>query len=161
MAEEWNENEKTALDLWRARLEQEEGLPADWREGIYTGMVERLKVERPGLRGLPTDLVMRLVRRESQFDPGAVGSAGEIGLTQLKPAVAEWVAGKAGMGGVEDLADPRENLLLGMSYLQMLRKRLGGLGPAVEAYNVGPEAWKAGRRRPSYVRAVLTRNIGR
>jgi soluble lytic murein transglycosylase-like protein len=156
--EELDENEKAALDIWRQRMSDEPNLPANWREGIYRGMVERLRVEKPGLRSLPTDLVMRMMFAESSYDPSKIGSAGEIGLMQVKPRTAEEIMHKQGMGQ-EDLADPRENILTGMSYLQSLSKQLGGVAPAVEAYNVGPGDYKKGKRNPSYVRKVLTRGI--
>jgi soluble lytic murein transglycosylase-like protein len=77
---------------------------------------------------------------------------------QLKPTVAEYVAKKQGLGPM-DLTDPRENILSGMSYLKYLKEKLGGMKPAVEAYNVGPGAYRKGKRNPDYVRAVLTRGM--
>jgi len=157
--EEFDETERAMLDLWRQRLEPEEELPKDWRQGIYQGIVERLKEERPGLKSLPTNLVLKMIGVESEFNPQAKGSAGEIGLMQLKPRTAEWVAGKQKLGAIEDLADPRQNVLLGMNYLQMLTKQFGGLKPAIEAYNVGPPDYAKGVRNPNYVRKVLTREL--
>jgi soluble lytic murein transglycosylase-like protein len=157
--EEFDETEKATLEIWRQRLEPEEELPANWRQGIYQGIVERLKVERPGLRSLPTSLVLKMIGVESEFNPQARGSAGEIGLMQLKPPDAEWVAKERKLGAIEDLADPRQNVLLGMNYLQMLSKQFGGLEQGVEAYNVGPTAYAKGKRNPNYVRKVLTREL--
>lgn len=150
---------RNEIEIWKQRLSEEQNLPQDWREGIYQGIVERLKSEHPGLRSLPTSLVMKLMNRESKFDPRAVGSAGEIGLMQVKPNVAEEVMRRRALGAPEDLADPRENILAGMSYLQSLSKQLGGIEPAVEAYNVGPGDYRKGKRNPNYVRAVLARGV--
>ena len=155
-----DEGRNAEIEIWKQRLSEEQNLPQDWREGIYQGIVKRLKGEHPGLKSLPTDLVMKLMFRESRFDPTAKGSAGEIGLMQVKPDVAEEVMRRRGFGATENLADPRENILAGMGYLQSLSKTLGGIGPAVEAYNVGPEAYKKGKRNPNYARAVLSRGMG-
>ena len=153
------ESRNVEIEIWKQRLSEEQHLPQDWREGIYQGMVERLKAEHPGLRSLPTGLVMKLMNRESKLDPTAVGSAGEIGLMQVKPDVAEEVMRRRALGGIEDLADPRENILAVMGYLQSLSKQLGGIEPAVEAYNTGPGAYRKGKRSPSYVRSVLSREM--
>jgi soluble lytic murein transglycosylase-like protein len=157
--EELDETERATLDLWRQRLEPEERLPMDWRQGIYQGMVERLKAERPGLRSLPTSLVLKMIGVESEFNPQARGTAGEIGLMQVKPQDAEWIAKQQRLGAIEDLADPRQNILLGMSYLQMLAKRFKGVEAGLEAYNVGPTDYAKGVRNPNYVRKVLTREL--
>lgn len=159
MADEFDESEKASLEIWRQRMSQEERLPEAQRIGIYTGIIERLKAERPGLKSLPTNLILKMIGVESEFNPQAKGSAGEIGLMQMKPGDAEYVAKQRKLGAIEDLADPRQNILLGMNYLQMLQKQFGGVEPGIEAYNVGPTAYAKGKRKPSYVRKVLTRGV--
>lgn len=161
MAEqEFDENEKAALDIWRQRMSDEPNLPSNWREGIYRGMVKQLQAEKPGLRSLPTDLVMRMMFAESSYDPSKVGSAGEIGLMQLKPKDADWFAGKKkSLGPVRYLADPKENIERGMSYLKYLIKETGSTEAGVESYNVGLEGRRQGKRNPSYVRKVLKRGM--
>uniref|UniRef100_A0A6M3KXB7 Putative transglycosylase n=1 Tax=viral metagenome TaxID=1070528 RepID=A0A6M3KXB7_9ZZZZ len=158
--EELDETEKASLDIWRQRMSDEPNLPANWREGIYRGMVEQLRAEKPGLRSLPTNLVMKMMFTESSYDPRKIGSAGEVGLMQLKPGDADWFAGKRkSLGPVQNLADPKENITRGMSYLKYLIKKTGSTEAGVESYNVGLTAYNEGKRNPDYVRKVLTRGM--
>ncbi len=72
-----------------------------------------------GENGCDPNLVKALVWRESKFDPSIRGRDGELGLMQVKPAVAgEWTAAR----GQEPIApaallDPRTNLRVGSWYL--------------------------------------------
>ena len=61
-------------------------------------------------------LVYALVRRESNFDAGAVSSSGARGLMQIMPATAQAVAG----GRAGQLQDPAVNLAIGQQYLLAL-----------------------------------------
>jgi soluble lytic murein transglycosylase-like protein len=86
--------------------------------------------------GIDQDLAFRLVRMESDFDEGAVSSAGAIGLTQVMLATAqEYIPGIT----VEGLHNRRLNLALGLRYLRaMLREHNGDVRLALAAYNRGP-----------------------
>jgi len=66
--------------------------------------------------GIPQALVRAVIRTESDFDPNVVSSAGAQGLMQLMPATAR------GMG-VTNVWDPRQNIMGGSRYLQLLAKR--------------------------------------
>ncbi len=61
-------------------------------------------------------LVYALVRRELNFDPGAVSSSGARGLMQIMPSTAQAVAG----GRAGQLQDPAVNLTIGQQYLLAL-----------------------------------------
>jgi soluble lytic murein transglycosylase-like protein len=61
-------------------------------------------------------LVYALVRRESNFQPSAVSSAGARGLMQLMPQTAQAVAGTQ----AAQLHDPAVNLAIGQKYLLTL-----------------------------------------
>ena len=61
-------------------------------------------------------LVYALVRRESNFDAGAVSASGARGLMQIMPATAHAVAG----GRAGQLQDPAVNLAIGQQYLLAL-----------------------------------------
>ena len=61
-------------------------------------------------------LVYALVRREFDFDAGAVSSSGARGLMQIMPATAQAVAG----GRAGQLQDPAVNLAIGQQYLLAL-----------------------------------------
>ncbi len=75
-------------------------------------------------------LVRAVIAAESGGHPGAVSSAGAIGLMQLMPATAR-------MLGV-DPWDPLDNLRGGIAYLSHLVRSFGTVRGALVAYNAGP-----------------------
>jgi soluble lytic murein transglycosylase-like protein len=77
-------------------------------------------------------LLHALVTVESAYRPGAVSSAGAVGLTQLMPQTAKAL-------GVADRFDAAENLSGGADYLARQLLRFGDLRLALAAYNAGPE----------------------
>jgi len=86
--------------------------------------------------GVEPHLAFRLVKTESDFDAGAVSSAGAVGLAQLMPNT-----GRALMPGVTtaQLFEPKTNLHLGFRLLHKLITRYGGDLPlALVDYNGGP-----------------------
>jgi soluble lytic murein transglycosylase len=91
--------------------------------------------------GLDEALVFALVRQESRFLPEARSRAGAVGLMQLMPPTAKWVAGRTGSRdyrpsqiGIVDV-----NVKFGAYYLRYVLDRLGGLPVlATAAYNAGP-----------------------
>ena len=85
-------------------------------------------------------LLLAMIETESQFHPEARGSAGEIGLMQLKPATAAWIASRHGIAyqGPQTLLSPESNIALGAAYLSDLRGRFHGKTRLyVGAYNSG------------------------
>jgi soluble lytic murein transglycosylase len=97
---------------------------------------ERVLVHASAL-GLDPALVASLVRAESRFHADAVSSRGAVGLMQLMPDTATWIAQKLGVAAF-DLADPETNLWFGTWYLRYLVDRFGRTDLAVAAYNAGP-----------------------
>lgn len=84
--------------------------------------------------------LMAVIENESSFNPDARGTSGEIGLMQIMPNFAPWIAEKLGIrfNGVESLKDLRENIRLGAAYLDYLRKRFQWNGALyLAAYNMG------------------------
>lgn len=86
--------------------------------------------------------ILSLIRAESQFRTHAISSAGAIGLLQLMPRTARYVADRwevDSYGGDASLFEPETNLRLGVTYLAYLRDRYQGRLPMVlAAYNFGP-----------------------
>lgn len=91
-------------------------------------------VEASDIYRVPAGLIHAVVAVESRFDPSARSKRGAVGLMQLMPAT-------AGMLGVHDRLDPRQNVLAGTRYLRRLLDRFAGdVILAVAAYNAGPTA---------------------
>ncbi len=125
------------------------------------------------LYGIPQAFARAVIKTESDFDPRVVSSVGAMGLMQLMPGTARDM-------GVTDAFDPRQNIMGGCRYLQILaRKYCRTPAPAgssvafhcspeehvkvVSAYHAGPGAVdKYGGMPPyqttrSYVATVLAR----
>jgi soluble lytic murein transglycosylase len=84
--------------------------------------------------------LMAVIKTESTFNPKAKGSAGEIGLMQIKPDTAEYIAKKNGIPwhGKTTLESPKMNIRIGAAYLAELQDRFNGRPfKYVSAYNLG------------------------
>lgn len=84
--------------------------------------------------------LLAVIRTESRFNPKAVGTAGEIGLMQIKPSTAEWICKKSGFAwkGAKALKDPVYNLQIGAMYFKYLKKSLKSKSAHyINAYNMG------------------------
>jgi soluble lytic murein transglycosylase len=85
-------------------------------------------------------LVAAVIYAESHFIDGRTSSAGALGLMQLTPATAHYIAEKSGGVRFEigDLARPQVNIAYGTWYLRYLLDRYGGnTAFALAAYNGG------------------------
>jgi soluble lytic murein transglycosylase len=85
--------------------------------------------------------VFGLTRQESRFVADIASSAGAVGLMQLMPPTARWVARHTGRADFrpQQLSDPAVNAQLGTYYLRYVLERLDGLPVlATAAYNAGP-----------------------
>lgn len=123
-------------------------------EGSYRG--PHLEAARAAARrhGVPEDLFLRLVQRESAWNPAAQSHKGALGLAQLMPGTARHL-------GVNP-RDPHQNLDGGARYLRMMYDRFGSWRLALAAYNAGPEAVARHGGIPPYAetRAYVTAILG-
>jgi soluble lytic murein transglycosylase len=93
--------------------------------------------------------VYGLVKQESRFLPEVKSSVGAMGLMQLMPATASWVAKKIEVPDFElsQLGLPETNLKMGSFYLRTVMDGLdGNAALAAAAYNAGPNRprnWRA------------------
>lgn len=97
-------------------------------------------VERAADNSIDAHFFVRLLWKESMFDPNAVSPKGAQGLAQFMPATAE-------KRGLADPFDPLAAVAASANYLSDLKKEFGNIGLAAAAYNAGEERvrrWKAG-----------------
>ena len=83
---------------------------------------------------------MAVIQNESSFNPKMKGSAGEIGLMQIKPDTAEWIAKtyKLEYKGAESLFNPAINIRIGAAFMNKLRNQFAAKsGLYLSAYNAG------------------------
>lgn len=69
--------------------------------------------------------ISAIIKNESSFRTDARSSVGALGLMQLMPDTANWIAGKLKINNFsfENLADPELNMQFGSWYLNFLSKR--------------------------------------
>jgi soluble lytic murein transglycosylase-like protein len=110
--------------------------------------------------GLNPLLILAMIKVESEFSPNAVSPKGAIGLMQVMPQTAEFIAGDIGVSidGMKPLHNPFINVKLGIHYLSMLINRFKSVEWALWAYNAGPgflNTVSSESKLPSYVIKVL------
>ncbi|KJF73881.1 MULTISPECIES: lytic transglycosylase domain-containing protein [Rhizobium/Agrobacterium group] len=108
----------------------EKSLPSSLRSGYSDLIVKYAK-----RYGVPTNLAHAVVSVESKFNPKARGSAGEVGLMQIKPATARMMGFR---GTTKALFDPETNIRWGMQYLATAHQLGGGeVCSTILRYNAG------------------------
>jgi soluble lytic murein transglycosylase len=103
-------------------------------------------------KGLDPALVAAVIYAESHFRDGQTSQAGALGLMQITPETARYIARKSGGTAfvVGDLATPQVNIAYGAYYLRYLLRRYDGHEAfALAAYNAGEgnvDRWIAAAR---------------
>lgn len=111
--------------------------------------------------------LMAIIKTESQFKPNTIGSAGEIGLMQIKPTTAQWICEKKGIKwrGDSYLKDPHYNIEVGALYFKYLKKSLKSKAALyITAYNTGinnlNRSPASERKTSAYFTKVLNNYLG-
>ena len=95
-------------------------------------------------------LLLSIARQESRFAPDIISSAGAVGLMQLMPMTARWVAKQLGRSDYRSsqIGELATNTQFGAFYFKYCQDRLEGMPAlAAAAYNAGPgraQAWRNG-----------------
>ncbi|TCD14591.1 lytic transglycosylase domain-containing protein [Oricola cellulosilytica] len=108
--------------------------------------------------GLPAHIAHAVMEIESNFNPNSRGAAGEVGLMQIMPPTAAMLGFS---GTLDDLADPKKNIELGVRYLAQAYRLTGGdLCATVMKYRAGHRETRFSVRSVNYckkARAILKR----
>lgn len=90
-------------------------------------------------RGIDQAIVYSVIKAESSWKADAVSAKGAVGLMQLLPSTAKWIAEERGEEVTrESLFNPEINITLGIAYLQYLQgKYEGNVERVLAAYNAG------------------------
>lgn len=100
----------------------------------YSAIIARYASEY----SVPIPLAHAVIQVESNYRPGIVGRAGEIGLMQIKPSTARMLGYS---GSVAGLHDPETNIRFGMKYLSMAKELGdGSTCGTILKYNAGHAA---------------------
>jgi hypothetical protein len=114
--------------------------------------------EQAEARGLPPLFFVRLIFKESRFDPKAVSPKGAQGIAQFMP-------GTAADRGLHDPFEPKAAIVHSASLLADLKAEFGNIGLAAAAYNAGAErvrSWLAGKGKlPAETRGYVSFITGR
>jgi soluble lytic murein transglycosylase len=101
-------------------------------------------------QGIDVAIILGIARQESRFSTDIVSSAGAVGLMQLMPGTAKWVAKQLGRNDfrASDIGDVTLNTQFGAFYFKYWQDRLDRQPAlAAAAYNAGPsraQAWRVG-----------------
>ena len=115
----------------------ESSLSVSNRDRAYE--IARAVIVEANHHGMDPLFLLAVIQTESQFNLKARGRHGEIGLMQILPKTAAWLAPQAGIEVAKiNLEDPSQNIRLGATYFALLRKNFSGHGSRyVAAYNMG------------------------
>ncbi|MEN0058361.1 MAG: lytic transglycosylase domain-containing protein [Bdellovibrio sp.] len=118
----------------------QKSLAPKWK--AQADVIARTVITESAKHHLDPIFVLAVIKTESKFNPLAVGRHGEIGLMQIKPDTAEWIARKYKISwhGPRTLENPAVNIRLSLAYMTYLRQSFAHKAPKyVSAYNMGPK----------------------
>jgi len=115
-----------AMPAWYARL----WYPLEHESAIRQNAVRH---------ELDPALVAAVINTESGFVPDSRSAAGAVGLMQVLPETARFIAGRPGRPSPspERIGEPEVNIAYGTWYLRYLIDRHGSVDVALAAYNAG------------------------
>ncbi|MBB2685066.1 lytic transglycosylase domain-containing protein [Rhizobium sophoriradicis] len=131
-------------------VERQSGYPvANVSDNSYSALISKYANQY----NVPVALATAVIRIESNFNPNARGSHGEIGLMQIKPATARMMGYS---GSAKGLFDPETNIKYGMKYLAAAHDLGGGeTCNTILKYNAGHGATRMNPVSKSYCGKVL------
>ncbi len=139
-------------------------LAPKWKAQAHT--IARTVINESSKYNMDPVFVLAVIKTESKFNPVAVGRFGEIGLMQIKPDTAEWIAKKYKIAwqGKKTLENPAANIRIGLAYMNFLRTTFRGQPVTyVSAYNMGPKNVRrliANNVKPEEYNSRVMKNYG-
>ena len=82
-------------------------------------------------------LILAIIKAESSFNAEKVSNKGAVGLMQLLPNTAEYISDIYFASNNFDLKNPKENILLGVTYIIYLSNKFDCQSTLIAAYNAG------------------------
>ena len=112
----------------------------DWYARLWYPLEYEAEIREESRRnGLEPALVAAVIYQESSFVPDSRSNEGAVGLMQLLPSTARFVADlpRRPSPPPDELLDPAVNIAYGTRYLRYLVERHGDVRLALAAYNAG------------------------
>ncbi len=129
---DWRETDAEKAEV--KALQQQAGYWQSLYPFPYEATIEQWSQQRQ----LNPMLVTALIRQESRFESKIESSAGAVGLMQVMPDTADWVAKQIGLKQF-NLQSPEDNINLGTWYLDYTHQEYSNNSLfAVASYNAGP-----------------------
>ena len=89
---------------------------------------------------IPAYVIFAVISTESDFEPGAVSSAGAQGLMQMMPSTFEWLTSSEHLDenlSPNDIFEPEVSIRYGTYYLRYLFEKFYNWDTTIAAYNAG------------------------
>ena len=105
---------------------------------MFPKRYENYIVEYSNEFGLEKELVYAVIKVESDFKKDAVSKSGALGLMQILPSTAKWIAKELGEDYLDEkMFEPKTNIKFGCFYLNYLFEKFDSLEVVICAYNAG------------------------
>ena len=112
--------------------------------------------EQAERQGVPFEIALAVIERESSYQPDAVSDTGDFGLMQINICNHRWLYEEL---GITDVMDPEQNIEAGLYILGRAFQKYDDPDKALMAYNMGDSgmkaAWSKGQHSSKYSRAVI------
>jgi soluble lytic murein transglycosylase len=119
------------------------GMRKKWKK--KAPVVARAIIQESRKYELDPIFLLSVIETESTFNPEALGRDGEIGIMQLRPKTAKWIANKYKIAfkGPNSLKNPVTSIRIGAAYFSMLRDEFESHSRLyLAAYNMGARSVK-------------------
>ena len=118
--------------------------------------LQRYVREQAERQGVPFEIALAVIERESSYQPDAVSDTGDFGLMQINVCNHRWLYEEL---GITDVMDPEQNIEAGLYILGQAFQKYDDPDKALMAYNMGDSgmkaAWSKGQHSSKYSRAVI------